>query len=240
MAARSGIMRARLGEPHNAYLSLAQRFAANERHRGGDVFDFYSGLDGSVLALLADASSKGSLGTLHAKRLRDVFRQAAAARQGPADIIAALNTVRFDAPENSFQTVFASAIVCALPALQPELIYASAGHDVALVLDKWSYRQLAPTGPVLGIFPQPVFREVRIPFGPKATLVLGSDGITEARSAIEPTSQFGIDGIVVSSRRSTAMSSLAEAIATRLDAFCKGLYRDDATVAVLRRVATNV
>ncbi len=112
--------------------------------------------------------------------------------------------------------------------------YASAGHDIAVLFELKTHRHLAPTGPVLGIFPSADFTECEVAFTSDSTLVLATDGVTEARCSAEREFFFGTSGLakafVQNDRRSRCG---AETLARELDRFSGGHYYDDATLAVI-------
>jgi phosphoserine phosphatase RsbU/P len=214
----------------------ATRSAVDVNCRGGDVLEVLTNADGAIWVLLADVSSKGTLGIFHAEMVRSAFHAAVRRTADPALVIVRLNEVRFDIPRRDMQVHFASAFVACIDTAKPELTYASAGHDIALLLDGRNHRHLEPTGPVLGIFPEFKPATKTMPFEVRALLVLGSDGITEARCAAEPAFEFGTTGLVRAVLQAGSVRSKAEYVARCTDSFTQSHYRDDATIAVIERM----
>jgi sigma-B regulation protein RsbU (phosphoserine phosphatase) len=216
--------------------SITNRCANDAHCRGGDAFEILVRDDEEATwVMIADVSSNGSLGVLHAEMLRSAFRAAITRRTCPSAVIARLNDVRFDTPSRDLQAHFASAFVGRIDAVRPELSYASAGHDIALLFTGRAHRHLDPTGPLLGILPGADHGDRTVTFETAALLVVATDGITEARCAAEPAFEFGTSGLVGAVLRSGFSKSAAEEIALSTDSFTAGYYRDDATVAVLQR-----
>ena len=115
------------------------------------------------------------------------------------------------------------------------MIYASAGHDPVMVIGKSAHRHLPTTGPLLGIFEDLLFAERTEPLGADDLVVLATDGVTECGVAHGKGPQFGTTGIIraVASARNHSPRAARDAISRSLDAFARGSYRDDATIAVL-------
>jgi hypothetical protein len=70
-------------------------------------------------------------------------------------------------------------------------------------------------------------------------LVLGTDGVSEARSLVNPNVQFGTYGIVRAiAQNGDDCAGAAGAAMSACDAFCGRYFRDDATLAVIYRLTT--
>jgi hypothetical protein len=176
---RRPISIARCATPSHVRYSVATRSAADADCRGGDVFDVQVDGDGAVWVIIADASSKGRLGALHAAMVRSAFRMAVHLSSDPSFVVARLNEIHFELPTRDIQAYFASAFVGRIAADKPELAYASAGHDIALLFEGRAHHHLGPTGPLLGVLPADECAARTIPFGSASLLVLATDGITE-------------------------------------------------------------
>lgn len=216
--------------------AAVSRSASDVECRGGDVFEAFMSRDGAIWVLIADVSSKGTLGMLHAEMVRSAFRTATRLYTDPAAVLARLNEVRFDRPHLDMQVHFASAFLARIDADKPELTYASAGHDIAMLFAGRTHRHLEPTNPVLGIFPQLDRTTNAMPFAAAALLVLGTDGITEARCAVEPAFEFGTTGLARAVLEAGATRWKADYVARCADSFTQSRYRDDATIAVIERL----
>lgn len=219
--------------------SIVSRRATDATIRGGDVFEVVVRPDGSSSVLIADISSKGAPSIGHADTLRCAFRRAARDTSSPGRILSALDALRFEGIPHSFNAIFATAFVAEIDYSSPELRYASAGHDPALVVTGRSHRHLHATGPLLGVVDGARHDECRERFEHGSLLVVATDGFSECRNTALDSMQFGTAGIVralaFDKRRTTR--SAAEMIARGADTFSGGRYHDDATVAVISRTA---
>ncbi len=213
------------------------RHASDGRFRGGDVFAHHVFADGSLAVMIGDAASKGPLGVLHSEMLRAVFLRSVQAGLGPGAVVDQLNTIRFNVPACTDTAFFASVVVAVIDSTKNLLTYASAGHEVALLFSGRAHAHLAPTGPVIGLFPECRFPEKTSTFGHGDMLVLGTDGVSEARSLVKPNAQFGTYGIVRAiAQNGDDSAGAAVAAMSACDAFCGHYFRDDATLAVIYRL----
>lgn len=211
------------------------RSASSEQYRGGDVFEVVTHPDGSLSVLLADVSSKSSLGRLHSDMLRSAFVRTAKDQRHPARILSRLNELTFDSPSPETSVTFASAFVSTFNPDVTSLSYASAGHDLAMIIGEHAHRHLVATGPLLGVFVDPSFMERGEPFEPDDLLMLVTDGLTECRHHRAKTLQFGTNGIVraLASARIDGCRSACDAIVASSDDFTGSYYHDDATISVV-------
>jgi sigma-B regulation protein RsbU (phosphoserine phosphatase) len=148
-----------------------------------------------------------------------------------------LNRLGLDSPSPEGDVAFASAFVATFDRDARSMIYASAGHDLAMIIGQRSHRHLTTTGPLIGVIAEPLFAERKEPLGVNDLVVLVTDGVTECRHAHATAMQFGTSGIVRALASTPRRGSRAahDSIARSLDEFAGGYYRDDATIAVLGR-----
>lgn len=215
--------------------AVESRSAADAARRGGDVFCTVGRANGSTAVLLADVSSKGSLALLHAEIMRRAFKRAAALERTPSAVLGELNAIRFEIPGRSVSVTFASAIVAVLDPCLRFVRYASAGHDIGVIVHGRAHRHLVPTGPVLGVIDDAIYTDCIEPFAGADLLVLATDGFTECRSTGDRARQFGTSGLVraLTARKGLSCHAAARAVAQGADLFTGRVYVDDATVAVM-------
>lgn len=212
------------------------RTASCKTSRGLDVFEVLTRGDGPVSILMADLSSKGKLAHVHSNTLRSAFARFAEDERHPARILAMLNRLKRELPSPESDVAFAAAFVATFEKGSHSMLYASAGHELAMIVGRQrSHRRLATTGPLIGVLPDPLFAERKEPLSEDDLVVLVTDGVTECRHPYEETLRFGTSGIVcaLASARNRDPLAAHDAIARSLDQFGGGYYRDDASVAVL-------
>jgi serine phosphatase RsbU (regulator of sigma subunit) len=115
--------------------------------------------------------------------------------------------------------------------------YANAGHPPGMVVTaRGAARTLDPTGPLIGPFPAE-WETRAFTLAAGETLVLYSDGVTEARNA--RGDELGTDAIVraVAATPGGSANATMEALISELFQHAPDGFDDDITVVVVRRVA---
>jgi phosphoserine phosphatase RsbU/P len=164
---------------------------------GGDTYDVMPLPDGRWMLLVADVCGTGAEAAAVTSLTRHTARAAAAAdADGPADVLCAVNTAVLN-EQASGPLRFVTA-VCAI--LEPGtgghlLRLAVAGHPLPLLRPgSGTPRTVGVAGRPLGIDSDCRFEESRVPLGPGATVVLYTDGATEARD--DRGDQLGDEGLL--------------------------------------------
>ncbi|MBV8530556.1 MAG: serine/threonine-protein phosphatase [Candidatus Eremiobacteraeota bacterium] len=145
---------------------------------GGDVFDVYRLSKSRALLLIADISGKGVDAAVLTAFIKFMIRAIALRQSDPAAILSEFDLAFSKAVGNPY--LFVSMFVGVLDTETLHLEYGSAGHDCAFLRRDGGVRQLAVTGPVLGVMEEP-FGTESIDLRPGDILVLATDGLTEAR-----------------------------------------------------------
>ena len=221
-------------------IGTAHVLADDSSRVGGDLIDIYQFNNGSVAISIADISGKGVQAATRAALVKYGLRAYVSAGLTPAQVLRNLNilyieTAAFDASNSgSFVSVF-------LGIIDPErqvMTYASAGHDpVVFIRGDAEPVTLAPTAPVVGVLEesQKLFHQRFINLNPgPSTLVLGTDGLTEARSldgAFIPREQIMAR---MSSNRTCSAQEHADDLLRSTVAFCAGKPHDDIAIVVAR------
>jgi serine phosphatase RsbU (regulator of sigma subunit) len=209
----------------SAYLAASSHLAV-----GGDVFDVYRLSDALALVLIADVSGKGVDAAVLTAFIKFTIRGIALRRREPGAILAEFNTAFAQTVENPY--LFVSMFVGVLDTSNAQLRYASAGHDSAFLRRSQGVEQLAVTGPVLGVMEEP-FDTKTIVFGDGDTLVLATDGLTEARSRNgEQLRERG--AMMLISQASADPQKLADELVAQVRALGGDVIRDDLAVLAIR------
>jgi serine phosphatase RsbU (regulator of sigma subunit) len=147
---------------------------------GGDFYDFVRLGDDSVGLLIGDVSGKGVPAALTMAQLLAEFRLFASDTNSPAEVLERLNE-RF--AERSRRGTFCTMSYIRIDLGSGALVGASAGHHAALVIagDR-ADTVVAASGPPIGILPGLAWSDETARLAPGQSLLLYTDGITEARS----------------------------------------------------------
>ena len=149
---------------------------------GGDVCEVLRLSDTSLLLVMADVMGKGVGASLFAGSFRTLVRAVAHEQVEPAVCLAEINELMFD--ELSSKDTFITAQLVVVDLANRQLAIGNAGHCPLLVADGFhSIEAFAPPGMPLGIDPYASFESEHVAFEPFSSLLLYTDGITEARNS---------------------------------------------------------
>jgi sigma-B regulation protein RsbU (phosphoserine phosphatase) len=214
------------------------------RQVSGDFYDFIPlpstennlGLgEGRMGLVIADVADKGVPAALFMALSRTLVRTMVIDGKPPATAIARANDlILADAPSGLFVTLFYTII-------QPdsgEIIYVNAGHMPPLVVrdSTGQVEELRVPGVALGILPGIAFQEWQALLEPGDTLILYTDGVTDASDAMEQ--RFGLERLrdVVGTHWHLPAVELAETIHDAVGTFVGGAAQfDDFTLLVAKR-----
>jgi len=176
-----------------AALPLAARVAAAllpAKQVGGDLYDYFVRRDGTVLFAIGDVSDKGVPAALFMARLSALLRVLGAEDELPDRLLAGINARLVDGNDACmFVTVGCGLLNVDTGRIQ----YASAGHELPLLrqLEGTVRPWIAEGGPAIGIEACGEFHLREGFIAPGDTLVLFTDGVTEAEA--QDGSLFGVD-----------------------------------------------
>ncbi|MYJ48138.1 MAG: SpoIIE family protein phosphatase [Acidimicrobiales bacterium] len=167
------------------------------RNVGGDFYDYVNAPDDRMFATVADVSDKGIPAALFMMSSRTALKGAAIGTGSPREALIEANRVlQADNPTLMFVTV----IMAVYDPHSGEVTYSSAGHDPPVVIraDGSSEQLPAMGGIALGVAPEDIFaknlREHTVTLGPGETLLLYTDGVSEAMNVYHE--EFGIAQIL--------------------------------------------
>ena len=144
------------------------------RSIGGDFYEYLELEDGAFGFTLGDVAGKGAPAGLLGARVQEIF--AAQAAPHPSTTVTRINDVLMRrALESRFVTLLYGVL-----APDGQLTYCNAGHNPPLLLGEDSVRRLDKGGTILGLFDDATFEEECVRLRPGDTLIVFSDGISEA------------------------------------------------------------
>jgi phosphoserine phosphatase RsbU/P len=146
----------------------------------GDYYDFVIRPNGKVYFVIADVSGKGVTAGLMMGGLQVAFRIFSKNDPDPATIVTQLNvTLKENLPQSKFVTLFLGR----LDTTTGHIEYVNAGHTPPLWLRNGEYVELTESDLLLGVVARAEFTNREITLAPGDSLVLYTDGVTEARDA---------------------------------------------------------
>ena len=149
------------------------------RNVGGDFFDVMRLQDGHVGLAIADVSGKGVPAALFMMSSRTLLKGAAIGVDGPGAVLSEVNNLLHE--DNSAQ-MFVTMLYAIFNPATRTFTYASGGHDAPLLIHSDGTSTLLPltNGIALGILPDFEYQQESIRLSPGDTIVLYTDGVTEA------------------------------------------------------------
>lgn len=203
-----------LPPPLNASEQQRVDFAAHidpAKEAGGDLYDGFFMPDGRFFALVGDVSGKGVPAAVFMALAAMAVRTLARKVSDPGELLAQVNRLLCERNE-TMQFVTACAVM--FDHHNGELTWANAGHPLAAVVSSagdvtWLE---GPRAAPLGVFEETVFLTQRHVLRTGETLLVYSDGVSEAMNA--KNELFGTDGIVRCLAGATTTTS--EALLNRL------------------------
>jgi len=227
------------GAPGLAGLDVAG-VSLPSREVGGDLFYWFAHDDGSLGLALGDVSGKSVPAALLMSNVLSALRAQAMQRIDVAESLTRTNELIIDQIElGRFVTLFYGEV----DPRAGELRYACAGHNPPLLLRAGGgIEWLREGGVPIGVLPRAEYAAARVPFAPGDTLIVYSDGVTEAEGpANTPTAPdlFGEERLaaVAAGGGDASARERIDALLQAVERFASGTPQaDDIRVLVVRRV----
>ncbi|GAA3020527.1 PP2C family protein-serine/threonine phosphatase [Streptomyces fulvorobeus] len=213
--------------------------AASPDQLGGDFYDLFP-VDGKSFAFfLGDVCGKGPQAAAVTSLTRYTLRAAALHDPDPVSALSTLNTVlheRYTGGDPRYCTAVFGILEPDPATGETAVRLASGGHPPALVLRADGRVDFLPTpgGVLVGILPSAPFATASTTLAPGDTLLLYTDGLTEARTGQDRTTLYGDEALRTFAAAHTGRPPYAviEALTSLLDSFGDGLDDDTALLAL--------
>jgi len=203
------------------------------RQVGGDYYDFLDLGQQRLGLVVGDISGKGIAAALLMANLQANLRsQCAIAREQPQRFLELVNRLFY---ENSTDNTYATLFFAEYDDRLRRLRYANCGHLSALLLRcDGALERLSSTCTVLGIFKEWSCSTRECPLSSGDTLVLYSDGVTEAFNCAGE--EFGESRLVASLRRHREhpATAMVASIVDEVKKFSRHEQSDDITLIVAK------
>lgn len=211
------------------------------REVGGDLFDFFY-RDGKLFFCIGDVSGKGVPSAMLMSVAHSLFRVISRKVDMPSRILEGMNG---EICRGNDTNMFITFFVGCLDMYSGVLEYGSAGHDKPFVLNSGEATLLQGEANLpLGVFPDTHFEQQRITLEPGTTLLLYTDGLTEAKNVARK--QFGREGMLKVLHRfisagNYSLENLVKALCDAAHGFAgEEPQSDDLTVLAVRFAPENL
>ena len=217
-------------------------FASMEpaRNVGGDFYDFMRLENGRVGLAIADVSDKGVPAALFMMSSRTLLKGSAIGNVRPRDTLKEVNDLLC---EDNDALMFVTLIYAVYDPETGELSYANGGHNSPVVVHPDGTSTILPMtgGIALGVMPGFEFDQDSITLEPGDTLILYTDGVTEAMN--EAGEEYGMERLceILASAPSREAEQVTNAIFESIREFAgEAPQSDDITCLTFHRAEANV
>ena len=205
------------------------------RNVGGDFYDLIPMDNGRIGLCVADVSDKGVPAALFMMSSRTLLKGSAIGMGAPGSVLSEVNTLL---TENNETMMFVTLVYVLYDPETGVLTYANGGHCNPLVVHPdGSSIELPQTGGVaLGVMPGLDYREDSATLNPGDTLILYTDGVSEAMNA--EAEEFGVERLqqLFANQPPNSARTAIETIMQAVSDFAGATPQsDDVTCLVLRR-----
>jgi sigma-B regulation protein RsbU (phosphoserine phosphatase) len=207
------------------------------RSMGGDFFELIPLRSGDCGITLGDISGKGPAAAVLAAMIQGMLAVEVESQRNPSAILARMNC---RLAHRGIEPRFATLVY---GVLSPDgrFSYSNAGHNPPIVLTTEGARRLGTGGPILGALEESTFEEETIYLRQGDTMVMFSDGVTDALNT--QGEEFGEDRLLsyVMRHGSEPATELLNGILKTVGEFCQGAPQtDDISVTVTRYTGRSV
>ncbi|MEU1506086.1 SpoIIE family protein phosphatase [Kitasatospora sp. NPDC005748] len=220
--------------------AAAYYHTASPDRLGGDFYDLFPLDDGRWAFFLGDVCGKGPQAASLTSLTRYTLRAAALHDPEPAMALTTLNAVLHEHYAAAGDPRYCTAVFGVVEPADDDgrvgVRIASGGHPPALVLRADGSTEYLPTpgGLLIGILPDAPFTTARTTLAPGETILLYTDGLTEARTGPTRESLFGDDALLAfaADHAPAPPDETISALTALLKSFGDGLDDDTALLAL--------
>ncbi len=219
--------------------TAAHYHTASSDRLGGDFYDVFP-IDGKRFGFfLGDVCGKGPQAAALTSLTRYTLRAAALHDPDPVSTLSTLNRVlheRYTSGDPRFCTAIFGTLDPGPSTEQVSVRIASGGHPPSLVLRADGTADFLPTpgGVLVGVLPSAHFVTATTALAPGDTLLLYTDGLTEARTGEDRSALYGDEALraFAALHAGRPAQDVIQALTGLLDSFGDGLDDDTALLAL--------
>ncbi|HZU73408.1 MAG TPA: GAF domain-containing SpoIIE family protein phosphatase [Acidimicrobiales bacterium] len=233
---QSALLPPRLPAIEGLEVAARYRAAGEGLEVGGDFYDLFSIGRGAWAAVIGDVCGRGSEAAAVTGLVRHSLHASALQARNPASMLQVANAVLGEHQDGGSDRFCTAACAILRPGEVTRATIASAGHPAPLILRAdGAIEEFDGGGLALGIAPGrgPGLHSKRYSLGAGDTLVLYTDGVTEARDGSGRF--FGHEGLeaVLRERAGSGAGPIAGGLLHSVEAFSGGRLNDDLAILVI-------
>lgn len=200
---------------------------------GGDLYDFFLLGDDHLFFTVGDVSGKGVPAALFMAVSKTLLKGVAEPGMEPSEV---LNRVNLELCRDNESMMFVTVFCGVLNIRTGELVYSNAAHNPPVLLRAGQNPQWLkiPKGFLLGTLEESRYETMRLDLKPGDSLLVYTDGVTEAMNGSEEL--YGNERLLetVRARRSLSIEGLVNEVMDSVDRFADGAHQaDDITLLAL-------
>ncbi len=205
------------------------------REVGGDFFDIINLIDKKIALTIADVSGKGVPAALFMMSTRTLLKGAAIGSSNPGVVLREVNNLL---EQDNKAAMFVTVFYAVYDPATGEFTYANGGHNPPLLVHANGSVEILPltNGIALGVMPNCEYNHRTIVMDPGDTVVLYTDGVTEAMNT--SNEEFGVERLcnIFSKSSLKDPTEINDAIFQAVQSFA-GLksQSDDITCLILKK-----
>ncbi|PRY37270.1 serine phosphatase RsbU (regulator of sigma subunit) [Umezawaea tangerina] len=238
---RADLLPSPLPEVPGALLAAAYHPAARRTEVGGDFYDVHVRQDGTATFVLGDVCGNGLEAAVHSGRVRRSLHTLLLVEQRPAQLLYLLNAALVAAGSKLFTTLVVGTIV-QLDDGGLRLTVSSGGHPPPILLHAGgTVEEVVARGGIVGVLSDVRFQSTSVVVKPGETLLMYTDGITEARAESDREELFGEDRLQAVLRECTGLRAEAAVDTVRRAVFdwLGPSEHDDITLLAIQAAPTG-
>lgn len=201
----------------------------------GDFYDVFKAAHSSWCLVMGDVCGKGPEAATVTALAHYTLRAAAARSISPGRILGLLNTALLE--QRPGDERFLTVALASVRMLRGRVLVtlSSAGHPPPLLRRRdGTVEDACKPGMALGMFAKPPLFDTKLVLGPGDSLILYTDGVTEARRGAEELGVEGLRNLIASVDRASSAAHLVAFIEASVGEYRDGLPRDDTAILVVR------
>lgn len=206
-------------------IGLAYQPAHVAERVGGDFYDLFALDDQRVAVVVGDVCGSGVQAASLTETVRATLRALASLDTSPSSVLTRANEVLLS---HTSPGQFVTVLLAVLDIAHGRIIISSAGHPPLVVSGETTRFLESPYGVPLGTMPH-VYGQAEFDVVPGETLILYTDGVTEARRGRD---LFGESRLLeaLSGQNQVAVQQMVEALAFRVTEHARGRLTDDLAI----------
>ena len=205
---------------------------------GGDFFDAFALSEGKVGLVVGDVSGKGLAAAGRTAEVKYALRAFLHEYQSPEVALSHLNDFICETHrlENDNGETFIILALCVVDTIAGQAVFSSAGAEPTLILRAdGTTERVEIIGSPLGIQPGATYTAMTMRVASGETVLMATDGITEARHGHEFLGIEGMASLAEKAGPTASLMELSQAIYDGARDFANGRLHDDVCLLLARR-----